>query len=221
MAAVDGVLGVIVDSLVSVRRTRFARQHFHWLFLLVSVVGSVLKDLDLVPQTYFSSSRNVLNVYLVKLSWGWTLALLTPFLFLPHLLSGRSVPSLTRHLLSLVVATSVWYVCTETFFYIEDVTGFCHETGAADVIKREFLSKATCRRAGFHWTGWDISGHCFILSYSALVIMEETAHTSYLDAAGLSHLSRRVLRLLYGLERDRGDVGVDVFLHLCLLPRYD
>lgn len=65
------------------------------------------------------------------------------------------------------------------------------------VMKEEFQSKASCRRAGFLWSGWDISGHCFILSYSALLIVEETAQASCLEAGGLSAAWRRVLRLLY------------------------
>ena len=58
MAAVD----VIVDNLVTLWRIPSIRQNFHWIFLLISVVGSVLKELELVPQTYFSSTRNALNV---------------------------------------------------------------------------------------------------------------------------------------------------------------
>lgn len=58
MAAVD----VIVDNLVTLWRIPAVRHNFHWIFLLISVVGSALKELQLVPQTYFSSSRNALNV---------------------------------------------------------------------------------------------------------------------------------------------------------------
>lgn len=58
MAAVD----VIVDNLAALWRIPSVRQNFPWIFLLISAVGSVLKELELVPQTYFSSSRNALNV---------------------------------------------------------------------------------------------------------------------------------------------------------------
>lgn len=58
MAAVD----VIVDNLVTLWRIPAVKQNLHWIFLLISVVGSVLKELELIPQTYFSSSKNVLNV---------------------------------------------------------------------------------------------------------------------------------------------------------------
>lgn len=131
------------------------------------------------------------------MSWGWTLLLLTPFLLLSNSSFCRSVYFLGRRLLSLVVATAIWYICTETFFYIEDVTGLCFETETMDVIKREFTSKASCRRAGFLWFGYDISGHSFILAYSALFIVEEIAPMASLKTASLSALPRMVLNLLY------------------------
>ncbi|KAK2897173.1 acyl-coenzyme A diphosphatase FITM2 [Channa argus] len=190
-------LEVIVENLVALWRISAVRQNFPWSFLLISLVGSLLKELELVPQSYFSSSRNILNVYFVKVSWGWTLLLLTPFLVLASSSFSRSVTFLGRRLLSLVVATAVWYTFTETFFYIEDLTGSCFETGTMDVINVEFSSKASCRRAGFHWKGYDISGHSFILSYSALFIMEETAPMASLKTANLSALPRMAVNLLY------------------------
>lgn len=135
--------------------------------------------------------------YFVKVSWGWTLLLLTPFVLLSNCSFSRSVTFLSRRLLSLLVATAVWYVFTETFFYIEDLTGSCFETGSMGVLKNEFASKATCRRAGFHWHGYDISGHSFILSYSALFIIEETGPMASLKTASLSALPRMALNLLY------------------------
>ncbi|KAM9342057.1 acyl-coenzyme A diphosphatase FITM2 [Pholidichthys leucotaenia] len=193
MASVD----VIVNNLVTLWRIPAVRQNFPWAFLAVSAVGSILKELELVPETYFSSSKNALNVYFVKVSWGWTLLLLTPFLLLSHSTFSRSVSFLGRRLLSLVVATAIWYTCTETFFYIEDVTGMCYEGKTLNTIKNEFTSKATCRRAGFHWYGYDISGHSFILAYSALFIMEETAPMGSLKTTGQSAMPRLVLNLLY------------------------
>ncbi|XP_028309289.1 acyl-coenzyme A diphosphatase FITM2 [Gouania willdenowi] len=193
MAAVD----VIVDQLVSLWRKAGVRQRFPWMFLLFSVLGSAVKELDFVPQTYFSGSRNMLNVYFVKVSWGWTLLLLTPFLLLSNASFSRSVSFLGQRLLSLLVATAMWFVCTETFFYIEDVTGSCYENHMMTAVNAEFVTKAACRRAGFHWNGYDISGHSFILCYSSLFIMEETAAMASVNAASLSSLPRLVMNLLY------------------------
>ncbi|XP_029911979.1 acyl-coenzyme A diphosphatase FITM2 [Myripristis murdjan] len=193
MAAVD----VIVGKFVAFWKLPDVRLKFPLLFLVISVAGSVLKQLDVVPQTYFSSSKNVLNVYFVKLSWGWTLLLLTPFLLLSNSSFSRSVSFLCRRLLSLLVATAVWYVCTETFLYIEDVTGTCVDRDALEAVSEQYTSKASCRRAGFDWHGFDISGHSFILAYSALFIMEETAPMAFLQTASLSTLPRIVLSWLY------------------------
>ncbi|XP_069566955.1 acyl-coenzyme A diphosphatase FITM2 [Brachyistius frenatus] len=193
MAAVD----VIVDNLVSLWRIPAVRLNFPWIFLLVSVSGSVLKELQLVPHTYFSSSRNALNLYFVKVSWGWTLLLLTPFVLLSNASFSRSVSFLGRRLLSLAVATAVWYFFTETFFYVEDATGSCFESDPPGAVNADFTSKASCRRAGLRWHGYDISGHSFILAYSALVIVEETAPMASLKTAGMSALPRTVLNLLY------------------------
>ncbi|XP_014909375.1 acyl-coenzyme A diphosphatase FITM2 [Poecilia latipinna] len=188
MAAID----VIVEQLVSLWRIPAVRQFFPWLFLLISLLGSILKELDLVPQSYFSSSKNFVNLYFVKVSWGWTLLLLTPFLLFSSS-ANQSLSALLKRLLALAVATAVWYVCTGTFLYIEDVTGSCFESQTAHIANK-LTSKAACRGAGFHWQGHDISGHSFILCYSSLLIMEETSAMTVLKTTGLH---RTLLNLLY------------------------
>lgn len=135
--------------------------------------------------------------YFIKLSWGWTLLLLTPFILLANSLFSRKVSFLGRRLLSLVVATAVWYVCTATFVYVENVTGSCYETDTMDVSKKEFPVKVSCRQAGFHWHGYDISGHAFILAYSSLLIVEEMAPMGSLTMVSFSALPRMVLNFLY------------------------
>ncbi|KAK5609828.1 fat storage-inducing transmembrane protein 2 [Crenichthys baileyi] len=192
MAAMD----VIVENLVTVWRIPAVRRIFPLLFLLISSVGSILKELELVQPSYFSSSKNVFNLYFVKVSWGWTLLLLTPFLLISSSVN-RGASLLGQRLLSLAVATAVWYICTETFLYIEDATGACFESKTSLLATNEFASKATCRRAGFHWRGQDISGHSFILTYSSLLIMEETSPMAILRTASLPALARTVLNLLY------------------------
>ncbi|XP_064155554.1 acyl-coenzyme A diphosphatase FITM2 [Anguilla rostrata] len=179
MAAMDS----LVMNLVSFWRKTNIRQNFPWLFLVISVVGSIVKDMQLIPETYFSNSRNVLNVYFVKVSWGWTLLLLFPFITLSNA-HDRGLTFVLRRLCSLAVATGVWYACTHSFFFIEDYTGACYESRALEEVRLEFTSKADCRRAGLAWDGYDISGHCFILAYSALVIAEEMAPMVQLKGSG-------------------------------------
>ncbi|KAM9445376.1 acyl-coenzyme A diphosphatase FITM2, partial [Clarias gariepinus] len=141
-------------------------------FFAVSLIGSLLKGLDLVPSSYFSNSRNLLNVYFVKFSWGWNLVLLLPFIFLSNSYN-KNLIFVAKRLMSLVVATAIWYFFTEIFFYIEDITGACYESQDMQSIQEGFGTKAECKSAGHLWDGFDISGHSFILSYSTLLIVEE------------------------------------------------
>ncbi|XP_026097703.1 acyl-coenzyme A diphosphatase FITM2 [Carassius auratus] len=168
MAAV----GSLVNSLTSLWRQQCARTCLPHLFVCISFTGSILKPTGLVPESYFSNSRNVLNLYFVKVSWGWTIILLLPFIFYSNLYN-RSHTFMLRRLTSLLVATFIWYTCTGTFFYIEDITGSCYASDTMQVIHGEITTKAACRKAGFIWDGFDISGHSFILTYSSLVIVEE------------------------------------------------
>ncbi|XP_062314773.1 acyl-coenzyme A diphosphatase FITM2 [Osmerus eperlanus] len=163
---------VLVAKLVGLWKTTFIRNHFHWLFLCISVLGSILKYVDVVPKTYFSESTNILNVYFVKISWGWTLLLLGPFLFFFY---KKDKYIIFQRLISLMVATIIWYACTETFNYIEEITGTCDESAPMEDFHEPYTTKVSCRKAGFLWHGFDISGHCFILAYSALIIKEEIA----------------------------------------------
>lgn len=150
----------------------FARKYLAWFFVAVSLVGSFLKELEVVPNSYFSNRRNLLNVYFVKVSWGWNLVLLLPFIFLSNSYN-KNLIFVTKRLTSLVVATAIWYSCTETFFYIENVTGACYASEDTQTVQEGFSTKTECKNAGNYWEGFDISGHSFILSYSTLLIVEE------------------------------------------------
>lgn len=131
----------------------------------------------------FSVVMFLFSRYFVKVSWGWTLFLLVPFVVLSNSLN-RPPMFVLRRLVALAVATAVWYVCVETFEMIEEATGSCYETITKEIIHGELTSKGLCRKNGFVWDGYDISGHSFILSYSALVISEEMA-SMVEDAPGL------------------------------------
>ncbi|KAJ8369705.1 hypothetical protein SKAU_G00097330 [Synaphobranchus kaupii] len=121
--------------------------------------------------------------YFVKVSWGWTLLFLFPFITLSNA-PNRGLPFVLRRLGSLAVATGVWYACTHSFAYIEDITGSCYESRALEEMRLELSSKADCMRAGLTWHGYDISGHSFNLPYFALVIAEEIAPMIELKGAG-------------------------------------
>ncbi|NXN95488.1 FITM2 protein, partial [Rhinopomastus cyanomelas] len=154
--------------------------------LLVGIVllGSALKDSELVPDTPLRNKRNPLNMYFVKMAWAWTLWLLLPFITLTtyqfaktKLLCGptKSILMVLRRLSALLVGTAIWYVCTGLFIYIENLTGTCTASAKVSEPLRVYATKQECHQDNGIWNGFDISGHCFLLSYCALMIVEEVA----------------------------------------------
>ena len=136
----------------------------YWLAILA---GSFIHDFLPLPQSYLSNKRNVFNVYFVKLGWGWTLLLLIPFISLTASVHTSFNPTaMLKHLSRMAVGTFAWYFWVNLFVYIEEITGICEG-------EETLSSKVTCRLQGFHWDCFDISGHAFLLTYSALVISEE------------------------------------------------
>ncbi|XP_066186723.1 acyl-coenzyme A diphosphatase FITM2 [Sylvia atricapilla] len=187
------------------------RRRLPVLLLAIAVLGSALKDSDMVPDTPLQNKRNPLNVYFVKLAWAWTLWLLLPFMALTtyelsrsKFLHGRtrSVLLVLRRLSALLVGTAVWYVCTELFIYVENLTGECSLQPKPGQPPRIYTSKRECHQDSGVWNGFDISGHCFLLSYCAMMILEEVA---VLEALAIDHSSK--LRVVINV----------LFVSLCLL----
>ncbi|XP_048873118.1 acyl-coenzyme A diphosphatase FITM2 [Brienomyrus brachyistius] len=183
-------LEAVVKKLLTFWKITAVKQHLPYILLFISFTGSIIKCFLPMPETYFSNKRNFLNVYLVKFSWAWHLALLLPFIAFFNSISNTWGFVLQR-LSSQLVSTAIWYICTQFFFYLEDVTGTCLENTA-------FTTKATCRNAGFQWDGYDISGHSFILGYSTLVIAEELVPmTDVKKAVGFHSHTSTALNGLY------------------------
>ena len=137
---------------------------FYW-FLVI--LGSFICDFLPIPQSYFSNRRNVLNVYFVKWSWGWTLCLLSPHIFLTSAVyTYGNIVTMIRNLTRLAVGTAFWYFWVNLFLYIKQETGSC----VGDKTTTAILA---CRKKGFHWYEFDISGHTFLLIYCCLIIAEE------------------------------------------------
>uniref|UniRef100_A0A8C5U2I1 Fat storage inducing transmembrane protein 2 n=1 Tax=Malurus cyaneus samueli TaxID=2593467 RepID=A0A8C5U2I1_9PASS len=137
-----------------------------------------------------------LGLYFVKVAWAWTLWLLLPFIALTtyqlarsRFLSGRtkSVLLVLRRLGALLVGTAVWYLCTEFFMFVENLTGECSIQAKPSQPPRLYNSKRECHQDGGVWNGFDISGHCFLLSYCAMMILEEVA---VLEALSIDHNSK-------------------------------
>ncbi|NXA74203.1 FITM2 protein, partial [Thryothorus ludovicianus] len=191
------------------------------LLLAIAVLGSALKDSDLVPDTPLQNKRNPLNVYFVKVAWAWTLWLLLPFITLStyelargKLLYGRGRSALLvlRRLGALLVGTAVWFLCTELFAYVENLTGHCSLQARPGQPPRPYGSKRECHQAGGVWDGFDISGHCFLLSYCAMMILEELAVLEALSLDRSSKLRVVIDVLLVSLCLL---TGIWVFMFLC------
>ena len=143
------------------------------IYWLVILTGSFLHDFLPFPQSYLSNKRNVFNVYFVKLGWGWTLGLMIPYMCLNSLVyTSCKLFAMLKHLSRLAVGTFGWYFWVNFFVFIEEQTGFCEG-------EESLTSKRICHLQGFHWDGFDISGHTFLLTYSALIITEELQVEQY------------------------------------------
>lgn len=130
------------------------------------LVLSVVKELDLSPDKISSiADRNSwLNNVLVKWSWGWTLSCLLPTVFISTYHCSRWCRLL--HLSRLAVAHCVWYTTTTMFVKLDDKIGSCSDDSS--------LTRRQCVQNNASWSGFDISGHIFLLSYCVYILTEET-----------------------------------------------
>lgn len=168
-----------------------------------------------------TSKGNILNVYFVKIGWGWTLLLLSPFIVMTSSIlnidskSGNTCNSsegrntnkqdklgqvisilklilrkvLTKDLTRIVVCTLVWYFSVNLFVSIESVYGSCSISSNATALQpvtSKFPSKNLCSKQGYIWSGFDISGHTFLLMFSILTIIEEAGIMSGWEPFGTS-----------------------------------
>jgi len=132
--------------------------------LMISVVSDYKSGAS--SKSFWANPNNFLNQWLVKLGWFWTLCLLGSFVYLTSLTYSCGRTNIIRNnLVRLGIATGVWFGFTTFFNMVEQKSGVC------EIIKHH--RKESCLASGHHWKGFDISGHCFLLIFSNLVILEE------------------------------------------------
>ncbi|XP_063815622.1 acyl-coenzyme A diphosphatase FITM2 [Pseudophryne corroboree] len=186
LVVIGGVSHTVCDGLwpgfSMERRNHHARRQFSYetvpgycaaALAGLMVCGSIVKELWPMPDSYLSNKRNVLNVYFVKFSWGWTFCSLFLFIALTNYTLNKSISTSLRRLSTLLVGTVVWFTCTSIFTYIENATGSCYESSALLDVKAEYTDRRACASSGGYWHGFDISGHSFLLPYCMLMILEE------------------------------------------------
>jgi hypothetical protein len=151
------------------RRIIFGPSQFKLLVsFTIIIIGSILKSMDLTPNSYLALKHNIFNRYFAKLGWAWTIGLLGPFIYLTLIKDHNHWEIFTRHLVRLLIATGVWYIITFMFVNFESYTGQCKHADMRGVSRRVCISK------GHEWQeGHDFSGHTFLLLYSLLIINEE------------------------------------------------
>lgn len=158
--------------------------------LIIVVLGSTLCAFELSPETSFSDRRNPMNVYLVKLSWGWTLICIFPTVLITSFLySGLNFRVVLRHFARLGIAHLIWLSVTTLFVMIDSYTGVCAEN-------EDILERSVCIKRGLYWSGFDISGHIFLLTYCIYVITEECANIKleiWDEYNGALHFENRVV----------------------------
>jgi len=142
------------------------------IYVIATLCLSSFYDHSKTSNSYFAQQNNLFNIYFVKFSWGWTLISLGVYLLVKSLITSPNSAFVTdqikislKMLMRLLIGTAVWYYGTNAFLIVEDQTGVCGVP--------KYLDKSSCRRNGFFWNGFDISGHCFLLVWCNLVITEE------------------------------------------------
>nr|ACO10555.1 UPF0517 membrane protein CG10671 [Caligus rogercresseyi] len=135
------------------------------LYIIGTLILSILSEFSSASdtKTYLSNPHNVFNLYGVKYGWAWTLLGTVPFIVSSSFILRKN--SLQLGLIRLALATGIWYTSTLIFQRIESSTGICNSP--------QYYSKSSCRRAGFYWSGFDVSGHSFLLIWNNLFILEE------------------------------------------------
>ncbi|CAJ0593576.1 unnamed protein product [Cylicocyclus nassatus] len=130
---------------------------------LLSMIGSFI---TLDDSYYLVQKHSILNQYGVKLGWMWTCFAVGPFIWFASRAHHRDKDKSVIDILRLAVATGVWYISVGLFHRITEWTSRC------DLSVR--YSRMLCKEKGGVWIpGFDVSGHCFLLIYSMLVMAEE------------------------------------------------
>lgn len=166
-ATVPHILGMMVVHVARKILYGFETSHKIGLYVIGTLILSVLGDFSShSSRNYFAQQDNFFNIYFVKCGWGWTILVTGLFVVATSFTySCGNVNVIKNQMIRLVIATAVWYGLTGLFFIIEENSGICNVT--------KFLNKEECLSGGYRWKGFDISGHCFLLVWNNLFIIEE------------------------------------------------
>ncbi|KAI9482930.1 MAG: inositol phospholipid synthesis and fat-storage-inducing TM-domain-containing protein [Benjaminiella poitrasii] len=159
--------------------------------VLIAFLYSVLGN---PPNTYFSSKRNIFNVFFVKIGWFWVTLVYFIYLFFVRSKQGQNTQAFARGALRFVAVTIYWYVMTQWLFGPSFIDRVYVLTGGKCIsLKQEkssligtedlfatVVQQQVCRKLGGQWTGGhDVSGHCVLLIHASLFLWEELSWLFY------------------------------------------
>lgn len=170
--------GSVTSTRLSARRRSFRDLILHTpvsikvpILLAIVVLGTACQAYGVVPpETVFSRRGNPINRYLVKLSWMWTLIFLIPAVSISSVLYSATYRTALRHMGRVAVGHVTWYCTTWLIDSVDNGLGTCSVGG--------IKTAKSCVTSGHEWSGFDISGHIFMLFYCIFLITEEVYNIS-------------------------------------------
>lgn len=157
------------------------------------LLGQLFQSVGTVTPSYFSSKRNIFNIFVIKQAWAWVslLAGLQGFQLYRESTTGRSsVSSVRGFAFRYIAATMWWFVFSQWFFgnplmdRVFRITGggcapsqtFSAASGDLTALAAQLASVNSyqCKRLGHSWNGGiDPSGHMFIICHGSLYLWYE------------------------------------------------
>ena len=162
------------------------QQQLLFYYTFTVVFFTILQELLDIPVTFFANKHNIFNLFFIKLGWLWVGGGLLLFMPFAAKVVRNSIP---YSFIRWTGATLYWFLLTQWFFGDSLLERIFHHSGAcsnADAIHPRF-----CKQMGGTWNGFDISGHCFLIIHSSLVIWEE-------------------LRVLHAVKKPTQSLGISI-----------
>lgn len=160
------------------------------LYLSTVFIAFLYSQIGNPPETYFSSKRNILNVFFVKIGWFWVTLVYFGYLYLVKSNRLQNTNQFVQGSLRYVMVTVYWYLMTQWLLgpsFIDRVYvltgGKCSsllQDAESSAKLANVFQQQTCRRLGGNWAGGhDVSGHCVMLIHASLFFWEELSWMFY------------------------------------------
>lgn len=138
---------------------------------LFALAGTAIRQCCSLPESYLSNPRNFINSIVLQAGWGITITVcasllgFTSFVLSPSWLRRGNLLPPRGLVVRMLLGSTIWYATTGVFNLYRNASGECSVRGPSDF--------RLCRSAGGTWSGFDASGHAFLLVFNCLVLAEE------------------------------------------------